>query len=54
MRPNDTGANLSHHGANPCLDHIAVDPEPLASPSDFVEPHAASWESAWIDLGGEG
>jgi hypothetical protein len=61
MRSNDpklhAGVNPSHHGSVPSLECAALgDPEPHATPgcSDLVEPFGVNWESAWIDLGGEG
>ena len=59
MRPKDHKLHVSPSPSSPCPmfeSPIPSDHEPVLSPwsSDPSDPVSANWESAWIDLGGEG
>ena len=42
-------------GADPVNDHPGEDePSPTGAAGDIAEGAPSNWESAWIDLGGEG
>jgi hypothetical protein len=49
LLPSTGQTNPAHHPA------LRLDlPSPASLPGDLAETEIASWETAWIDLGGEG